>query len=629
MQAISHSADYEPILRRLKPQIIWKECGGRCRLGNLESRRGTIVVPSSYEDAAISANLRITFWRFTSSFDIVPTIHLFVLAGGPGYSGRIEDSKVKTLIEFFGPSGLAVYLMDPRGLGQSSSFLKGHEGSSIVEMAPEITQTGPFPVAHLTAQNSALDVGMIIVASQRESDYHPSSTWHVLGGSYGALLANQVVLLTPNLLESVYMTGVPRMRDSKLPSGRGVAENCALDTYCREQMGGNVWEDFRVSIRNVLHPETNACTKAFSRIIDQYPESGVEDRQLLLAHLFRDLIYGRSVSFNGNFAQQTQLILLFLRVTSDCVKPDTYVNEVLGPMTIHLRKAYLTSGAKKFAKSAEELFEEDGSQGSSHLDGFVNTIGILDIEFYCGLPKLLQPEDYDIHDDIVLAQTYARRYNAYGKYLKDMKHTLNIPLRTGKTRVFLEQGRLDLHTTYQPTKEAFDQMVAPEKTWYMIDSMGHPTVINDCWFHRIGTFLGFTGQDPPERCIAQVNQSKNSNWKFKEHPRLSLWWKYVRKSGPAAPIAQQVLPIPNYQYVKMLAHQLPSVVPPPPVAKEPPFRPYPGTFAAIPLSLRITIFTFGFFIILSAALATYYYFFLHRRSPSHPEVDNDGPDEGI
>lgn len=625
---MSPSVDHEPILRKLNPRIIWRNCHGSCRLGNLESRRGTLIVPSSYEGATSSKNVKITFWRFTSSPDMVPKIHLFVLAGGPGHSGRVEDPKAKALIKFFGPSGLAVYLIDPRGLGQSSPFMKGHEGPSIVGLVPEITQTGPFPVAHLTARNTALDVGMIIVALQQEPDYNPDSTWHVFGGSYGALLANQVVFLNPNLLDSVYMTGLPRMRDSKRPSGRGVSENCALDAYCREQMGGNVWKDFRKSIENVLHPETNECTQAFSKVIDRYSGSGIEDRQILLAYLFRDLIYGRSTSFNGNFAQQTQLILLFLRVTSDCVNPDTYVKEVLAPMTIHLQRAYLTSEARKYAKTVEELLEEDSSQGSSKLDGFVNTIGILDIEFYSGPPRLLKSNENDLHDDIVLSHAYARRYDAYKEYLKDMEHTLNVPLRTGKTRVFLEQGRLDLHTTYQPTKDAFDRMVAPEKTWYMLDSMGHRVVINDCWFQRIGTFLGFIGQEPPERCIAHLNEFKKSNWKFEGHPKLGEWWKYVRKSGPASPIAQQVLPIPHYQYVKVAASQLPSDVPPAPAAKELSLRLYPSTSIVIPPYQWIALFTSGALLLLAITLAAYSYF-SHRRSPSHLEEGNNGPNEVI
>lgn len=609
--------DYEPDLRELEPHVTWKDCSGHCVLGSLESRKGVIIVPSNYDDPADSQDLKVTFWRFTSSREIVPTIHLFLLAGGPGNSGRAEDGVAKALVKFFGPYGLAVYLLDPRGLGESSPFLRGYEGASVTPLRHEIIRSGPFPVAHLTARNSALDVGMITIALQKEPDYDPTSTWHISGGSYGALLANQAVLLAPNLFASVYLTGVPRMRGSPLPSGRGIAENCALNDYCREQAGGNVWEDVQRSIKSALHPETNACTRALSSVINKYSESTTEHRHILLTYLFRDLMHGRSTGFKDTFVQQSQVIFLFLRATSDCVDPGSYVKEVLVPMLVHLRKDYLTGGAKELARGAEEALEKSQSRTAQLFDRFVNTIGILDIEFYSGPPRPTRPNDYDLHDDVVLAHAYAGRYEAYKEYLREMVHTVNVPLCTNTTRVFVEQGRMDLHTTYQSTKDAFDSMVAPEKTWYLVDSLGHQTIMDGCWFQRMGTFLGFTGQSSPEACLAHLNEHKKSDWTFETNPELARWWKYIRKTGPAAPAAQQVLPVPNYVHVRTPASQIPPDVspplPPPATPRKVPFRPYPGTFAAIPLFLQIAIVFSGISVLLVAALASYYYFV--RRSP--------------
>lgn len=546
--------DYEPELRKSIADINWVDCTGSCRIGGFDSKKGTILVPSSYDGAHNSRSFHVTFWRFKLS-SAKPKMHLLMLAGGPGSLGRSMDFEAEEYLQKFGAQGLVVYLVDHRGLGESGAFFKEQHEFAEIKFAREIAKEGPFPLDHLTVHNAALDVSMIALAAQKELDVDGEGTWHVFGGSYGAQLANQVIRLTPNMYDSVYMASLPRMRNAILPTGRGLAENCALNKFCRNKLGGNVWRDFQESIKNVVNYQTNQCTEAFSRIIESYREVDEEARLGLLVGVFRDFIYDNTTVVKGSWAMESQVMLLFLRATSDCVDPDSYVEQVLSPIKPHLVQAFLD----------DKVYQERGAKGGSPtrednaandaLDDIVNGIIFLDKEYHSGPPKYTAPGTYDLFSNIAIPRVYNRYYKAFQEHLKGMQFSLNLPLQSRKTRVFVEQGRMDLQTTYLPSWNAFEGIVAPEKTWYLFDSMGHTTLFGDSGIQRVGQFLGLPGYSFSESDVRDYNRL-DYDWKLKKVPEVTTLWKFIRNAGPADPLELQLSGVPGYKHVQTSAEQL-------------------------------------------------------------------------
>lgn len=535
--------DYEAALRQQKPNITWQICdSSKCRLENYISKKGTIQVPHDHENPS-SPKITISFQRFTKK-DRPSKYHVIFLAGGPGRLGRSTDGKISMMLRQFGDNDVACYSIDHRGMGDSSKFTNMDEKyMDYKDHIESIIKNGPFPVKFLTTHQASLDVSALAIAISNELDYDTNSTFHLMGGSYGGLWGNQVVRLTPNLFYSAYLSAVPRMRDAIPSSAIGLAENCAMDSFCRRKIGGNVMLELRKSIKTILNFKANECTQMFADMLDFYKETDDYGRLIILADTLQPLISG-NIDI-GDYINSVQLVLVFLKATSDCLHPTRYDNEVLSVVKQGMNSLYFRSGDRSVRS-----FNRRKSDESSLLNVFVNTLGFIDSDFYPGAPSLTPKNLDDIHEDIGTFELYSPRQKLLQKYLKGMVHTENYPLKTIKTHIYMEQGRIDLNTDYRPAYATFESIRAPFKVWILYDHSGHSYSTKDkCLHDRLAEFLNIRKDSNGESCVYLRNKSKRLDWTFSHYSKLIKLWEHIKTAPNEIAASIQVGSIPNYQKI--------------------------------------------------------------------------------
>lgn len=567
------SKDYEPLIRARKPRITWKDCNyDACRLGTLISEKGTVTVPHSY-DHDTGKTIEISFQRFRHPSSTASPIKRIViqLAGGPGSTGRSKDETIKSMFHFYPNEGIAGITIDHRGLGESAPFeplvASLMHTLKVASQVPHL----PFPIKDLTTHNAALDVVSLAIALLGEVDNDPNVKVFIHGTSYGAAWGNIATGLAPNLFEASFL-GSPPLTKGQRSDGRGVAEACALDDFCRSKIGGNVLEEYRRAIKRIVAYDTNACTRALGDHIEYFPGSTIDKRLYLLNSLFMPLITNKSSSILGPNTMSQQLLVPFVKATSDCIDPDAYIKQILpsmGPFFLTRRVKKFTAKAdtivtKTTAKEWDQLEEEEGelfiptmedleeiAQGEgSKLSNWVNRLGFIDLMAKDGLPNNIPPNFDDIHQDIVWPNSFAKPYKLLSPHLKDKLWTDNVPLQSEKTRVFVVHGRLDLNCTYEAAYNTAVGMRAAEVQWILMEHVGHNNIPKSkCWAIIMGMFLDIPNKfGGLEECLKQANQSSKLNWTFKNHPQLVKIWDYVKPCKEAAhPIAKQVSNVPSYQ----------------------------------------------------------------------------------
>ena len=530
--------DYEKVLRDLAPRIKWMECSSsQCKLSDFDSRKGIVAVPGDYDHPDKTFDL--TFQRFTRNTK-PPMRHVIVLAGGPGESGRSVEDKVKTILNGLADHPIACYTVDHRGLGESGPFLAGKKYKDVRNSFESFFSNTPFPVKNLRTHDAALDVGMLAMAIQNEGDFPAQSTLHLIGGSYGATWANQVISLMPNLFNSVYLSAMPRLRNTIVGSGIGIAENCSLDDECRKRIGGKVSEEYRIAIKNVAKYTTNECTKALGDCIPKYKETDDAGRLTLLAVSFEDLM--NNSFFLGEDNKASQLLLPFIKATSDCTDVAGYKRDVIGVMKKHMKLSV--------DQSSLDESQEKSLGKHSKLDKMVNSVGFIDLLFYNGPPNLHPPGNDDLFDDLAVPYSYLRLYNELKPHLANMKFTEHHPLTSTKTRVWLEMGRMDLITDYVQAWDTFEKINAPEKAWILINSQGHGFSDDTCLHTRLAEFLDIPAKGAGKKCVALVNSVYKLDWSFKNSPAYAKIWDYVKTSNKETlPIEKQLSAVPTYYHI--------------------------------------------------------------------------------
>ena len=533
--------NYRALLESLNPEVSWKRCiEVYCKLKNYSSYYTKIGVPSDYGNPH-SKRIEIQVQKFHHFKNVNPKIHVITLAGGPGAAGRSTDGTVQYLLEQFPNDQIAVYTIDHRGLSDSACIIKGClPWREIRSHLPSITKNSPFPITHLTVHNAALDAAMLALAVKSAD---PSGRLIVYGASYGAALAHQAVKLVPDLFYSAVIESVPFLKGTSTDTFMGLAEHCALDNICRNKVGGDVWKEIQRAVRTIANLE-NKCSKILADQLDEiYRKTDYEGRIILLSMLLNPLFINSYGNRNVNF-HSAQLIVPFLKITSDCISPKEYKDHVFKPLS-----KYFSSALINDIQNSQRSFENDAKYLDTHklcLNTFVNTVILIDMYYYAGVPKI--PKDItDFSGNLGYITDYNRRYNLLAPYLAGATPTDTRPLITKHTRIYIAHSRMDHQTSYPPAYDLYQSIDAPVKVWFFLENRGHVKLYGDCFQRLLGEILGLTGADESLLyCIKETNRKEALDWAFSHDTNLSALWKYVKTASGHVPASLQVKNVPNF-----------------------------------------------------------------------------------
>jgi pimeloyl-ACP methyl ester carboxylesterase len=179
-------------------------------------------------------------------------IALWLLAGGPGFSGQLNEQSAVALSE---SAGADVYLPDHRGTGRSSRLgcttsegPKSIGGSGIMpnewrKCAEDAKAAWGDRLLAFTTTNAAKDLGLLIDGLRV-----PGQPVFVHGGSYGTYWAHRYLQVRPDQADGVILDSIapPGMTFTDYDSnfdkvGKQLAAACAADAFCSGKMGPDPW----------------------------------------------------------------------------------------------------------------------------------------------------------------------------------------------------------------------------------------------------------------------------------------------------------------------------------------------------------------------------------------------------
>jgi pimeloyl-ACP methyl ester carboxylesterase len=226
---------------------------GECPEG-LESECATLEVPTQWLDPA-GSTIEITISRRPATAPGGSKGHLWLLDGGPGG----DAAGLSAAVDGRFPGAFAdydLYVMQHRGTGDSTRLTCPVEEDPASEGGVTVTESElPACLAELEATwgeglngfrltNAARDLSYAIMQTSK-----PNDRVFVYGLSYGTLLAQRFMQISPKLADGVILDSVlPTYGASYFtydmqsdPVGEGIADLCGADAFCASKLGENPW----------------------------------------------------------------------------------------------------------------------------------------------------------------------------------------------------------------------------------------------------------------------------------------------------------------------------------------------------------------------------------------------------
>lgn len=520
--------DYEPNLRARKPVLDSWTRVSNYHNAPYDTFKTYLTVPSSYDSPSRGDKdkVRLYIQKYVRNVKVVPQVFMIFLSGGPGLEGEDQEPSVARLLSHFSSHPIACYTVDPRGVGKSSKFIPdGQKMGNIRDKLERIISEGPFAITDLSIHTAALDAGMLAIALQATPEWRPGARLVIQGSSYGAAVAHQSIKALPSLYDGGFIEMVPQLKGLSAPGLVGLAEHCASDPFCRSYFPSrsSVWEEVRAAIRNIIEAKANECIRAFADYFDRdyFRKTIRVDRRVLLSLVFRETMGAKRLSAGFRPAQ---LLLPFLKITNECrLSREDYIQRVLTPLEPYIRRGAPINAVWTMGSSGQ----------MNHL---VNTVLILDLEYYAGIPKTdpLSPTHDDMSISLASKTNYDKGYRLLAPHLAGYRFTDTRPLRTARTRLLLSNSRLDLNTGYRQAWELYSFLEAPEKYWLLLEHRHHESTWTTCHAQVLGYLMGLEGATRPrtsdlDECLRQVNEKEKLDWSFSSIPSLAALWSFLEK----------------------------------------------------------------------------------------------------
>jgi hypothetical protein len=506
--------DWESRIADLNPRGKWKFSVTEKNIHpdlRILSYEASIRVPSSYDKSdKDSVDFSIHVQKFTRTTS-PPKMHVIFLAGGPGHAGRSYDYVIERFLEKV--DAAACYTIDHRGLGQSgnmpelSSFFKDSEIPPVV----------PFPLKHLTMHNAALDVGVLTAFIRSEHSWASEAKMILMGKSYGAQLAHQVVQLLPNTYDHAFFGGLPGLPSLEVQySHQGLIEHCEQSDECRRLMGGNVRLNIQQAIKNVTTPGYNQCTDIFwgGRKLTGYSQGEIAVK---LTRKLRKMILSQPNIYKRCRINTAQLALALIKATSDCRDPSSYEEKVLSPLSKWIKANKTTTTVRNNRSKSGDV---------------VNRVIIMDTDYdFETTGTLKRPNGLlNLNVDPTYSSGYYRIWQELASHIKGMRKTVRTPIITNRTFLHYLSGLLDMITPPHASFAVFEADRAPIKSWLCLLDSDHllSASILMLWAGRISESQDsdlLAGVDLYEifGLMHKRNEGNKLPWSFKGTEYSGIW----------------------------------------------------------------------------------------------------------
>ncbi|PJF18342.1 hypothetical protein PSACC_01830 [Paramicrosporidium saccamoebae] len=518
--------DWEHKLRDLNPTIRWESsCSDKfCASTDLSTKRGYVKVPSNY--TTNGKTFDVGFQQVTVPGS-KPWIHVLYLAGGPGGYGADEMDSANMWTEIC-DGDVAGYAVDHRGLGTSGEFASAsYRWSDMKGNLQKHLSSGPFDAQDVTLENAALDVGMISLAIKMGPGWTERSRIVLHGFSYGSEWAHHSASRLPNLYNSVIMGGISTVHKNRNTSLQGIAENCAMDAFCRSKMGGAVEKNYRQAVRNMIDPSYNECTELFHNVFD-ITGTGQGEKVRELSFILMDLIMGNHERFpNSREYRSVMAILPIVKATSDCTDLDEYRRKVIEPLEKYINPVY----------------KKTSWAGGDDSNTLVNTLVLLSYD-YC-FESVAPPSVSSSYDDLYPSEAYKQlyhwRYEALQQAQKNLTCTLGSPVVSSTTEFAFAQSRMDLNTPYYPGWELYNEIKVPRKHWLLFQNRGHDGYMGECMAALVLQMLYPAGHTfDYKTCMAAEDAERKLDWTLKNAPDFQDIWDVVATESNTTPVFKAV-----------------------------------------------------------------------------------------